>query len=112
MPDSIINPTTKKLIWLSRSGPAFEFPEQSGVNALAFLQAIYGVAWVAEFAGQGGSVALLAGQIRCEARRLCRRISWMSALRATSATDGLQQSASTSALRATSTDGLSADRTD
>lgn len=73
MPDSIINPTTKKLIWLSRSGPAFEVPVQGGVCALVFLQAICGAAWVAEFAGQGGSVTLLAGQIRCEARIRAQR---------------------------------------
>jgi len=61
--------TKKKLIWLSRSGPAFEVPEYQGVNALAFVQALFGAAWAAEFAGQGGSVTLLAGQIRYEARR-------------------------------------------
>lgn len=68
---NIFPKTNKKLIWLSRSGPAFEFPtEPAGqVCALAFVQALFGAAWAAEFAGQGGNVALLAGLIRAEARR-------------------------------------------
>jgi len=67
--------TKKKLIWLSHSGPAFEFPAQSGVNALIFLQALFGAAWVAEYVSYGGSMTLLAGQIRSEARRRCHRIN-------------------------------------
>jgi hypothetical protein len=76
MPDCTIPPTKKKLIWLSRSGPAFEFPANppGQVSALAFLQAVCGPAWVTEFVGHGGSVALLAGQIRWEARRRGREV--------------------------------------
>ena len=68
MPNSTINSQPqKRLIWLHREGPAFEGPPPRS-SALAYLQALYGAAWVAEFSSRGGSLALLAAVVRAAAR--------------------------------------------